>query len=64
MIFETLGLSYIIPAGQCDLELTLTQKGWLGAIPFIGMYTNFDNIIGNSTKYRLEFTFLPCHLTI
>ncbi|XP_077296989.1 putative niacin/nicotinamide transporter NiaP [Arctopsyche grandis] len=37
MILETLGFSYVIPVCQCDLELTLTQKGWLAAIPFIGI---------------------------
>lgn len=36
MIMETLGLSYVMPAAQCDLELTLQQKGWLAAIPFVG----------------------------
>ncbi|CAG9120806.1 unnamed protein product [Plutella xylostella] len=35
MIMETLGLSYVIPAAQCDLDLSLAQKGWLAAIPFV-----------------------------
>ncbi|GBP21583.1 Synaptic vesicle glycoprotein 2A [Eumeta japonica] len=37
MIMETLGLSYVIPAAQCDLQLTLQQKGWLAAIPFVAI---------------------------
>lgn len=37
MIMETLGLSYVMPAAQCDLELSQQQKGWLGAIPFVAI---------------------------
>ncbi|KAG7310148.1 hypothetical protein JYU34_004701 [Plutella xylostella] len=37
MIMETLGLSYVIPAAQCDLDLSLAQKGWLAAIPFVAI---------------------------
>ncbi|CAB3235705.1 unnamed protein product [Arctia plantaginis] len=34
MIMQCLVLGYVIPAAQCDLELTTQQKGWLSAIPF------------------------------
>ncbi|KAF9794023.1 hypothetical protein SFRURICE_015192, partial [Spodoptera frugiperda] len=34
MIMHCLVLGYVIPAAQCDLELTTQQKGWLSALPF------------------------------
>ncbi|XP_075972113.1 synaptic vesicle glycoprotein 2C-like isoform X2 [Anticarsia gemmatalis] len=34
MIIQCLVLGYVIPAAQCDLDLTTQQKGWLSAIPF------------------------------
>lgn len=34
MIMQALTLGYVIPAAQCDLELTTQQKGWLTALPF------------------------------
>ncbi|KAH9643841.1 hypothetical protein HF086_018234 [Spodoptera exigua] len=34
MIMHCLVLGYVIPAAQCDLELTSQQKGWLSALPF------------------------------
>ncbi|PZC79838.1 hypothetical protein B5X24_HaOG215707 [Helicoverpa armigera] len=34
MIMQCLVLGYVIPAAQCDLELTTKQKGWLSALPF------------------------------
>ncbi|XP_026332320.1 synaptic vesicle glycoprotein 2B-like [Hyposmocoma kahamanoa] len=38
--------SYILPSAECDLELTMMQKGLLNAIPFLGqicacMFTGF-----------------------
>lgn len=37
MIMQSLALGYILPAAQCDLELTLQQRGWLSAIPFLAI---------------------------
>ncbi|CAK1543793.1 unnamed protein product [Leptosia nina] len=34
VIMQSLALGYVLPAAQCDLELTLQQRGWLAAIPF------------------------------
>ncbi|XP_026747521.1 organic cation/carnitine transporter 7-like [Trichoplusia ni] len=34
MITLSLVLGFVIPAAQCDLELTMFQKSWLSAIPF------------------------------
>ncbi|CAH0628611.1 unnamed protein product [Chrysodeixis includens] len=34
MITLSLVLGFVIPAAQCDLELTMSQKSWLSAIPF------------------------------
>lgn len=37
MIMQSLALGYILPAAQCDLELTLQLRGWLSAIPFLAI---------------------------
>lgn len=35
-IFETTTMSYVFPAAQCDLELTLSNKGQLNAVTYLG----------------------------
>ncbi|KOB68763.1 SV2-like protein 1 [Operophtera brumata] len=37
MIMQSLAMGYILPAAQCDLELTLSQRGWLSATPFLAI---------------------------
>ncbi|XP_037867558.1 synaptic vesicle glycoprotein 2A [Bombyx mori] len=37
MIMQSLALGYILPVAQCDLKLTLQQRGWLSAIPFLAI---------------------------
>ncbi|KAM3956301.1 synaptic vesicle glycoprotein 2A [Aphomia sociella] len=37
VIMQSLALGYVMPAAQCDLELTLQQRGWLAAIPFLAI---------------------------
>ncbi|XP_064212298.1 synaptic vesicle glycoprotein 2C [Tribolium castaneum] len=39
-IFETTTMSYVFPAAQCDLSLTLENKGFLNAITYIGMISS------------------------
>ncbi|XP_049820151.1 synaptic vesicle glycoprotein 2B [Aethina tumida] len=39
-IFETTTMSYVFPAAQCDLELTLSNKGLLNSITYIGMISS------------------------
>ncbi len=34
---EVLCISFLLPAAECDLELSSSDKGWLSAIAFIGM---------------------------
>lgn len=36
-IAETLGMSYVIPAAECDLRLNTFKKGLLTSIPFLGI---------------------------
>lgn len=36
-VFETTTMSYVFPAAECDLKLTLQHKGMLNAITYIGM---------------------------
>lgn len=35
---ETMGMMIIVPAAQCDLKLGPKEKGFLGAIGFIGLF--------------------------
>lgn len=37
VFMETCGVAYIIPISQCDLHLTTSEKGILGAVSFFGM---------------------------
>ncbi|KAJ8928321.1 hypothetical protein NQ314_019133 [Rhamnusium bicolor] len=39
-VFETAALSYVFPIAQCDLDLSLEDKGLLNAITFAGMLTS------------------------
>lgn len=36
VINETMGMAIIIPAAQCDLELSSSRKGVISAVSFIG----------------------------
>lgn len=38
VINETMGMAIIIPAAQCDLELSLSRKGIISAVSFIGIH--------------------------
>ena len=33
---EVLCISFLLPAAECELKLTTSDKGWLSAIMFIG----------------------------
>ncbi|XP_034828547.1 synaptic vesicle glycoprotein 2C-like [Maniola hyperantus] len=37
VIMQSLVMGYVMPAAQCDLGLTLPQRGWLSAIPFLAI---------------------------
>ncbi|CAH2085865.1 unnamed protein product [Euphydryas editha] len=37
VIMQSMVMGYVMPAAQCDLNLNLTQRGWLSAIPFIAI---------------------------
>ncbi|KAJ8977734.1 hypothetical protein NQ317_019409 [Molorchus minor] len=39
-LFETASMSYVLPIAQCDLNLSLSDKGMLNAITFAGMITS------------------------
>lgn len=39
-IFDTTTMSYILPSAECDLELTLNQKGLLNAVIYTGIITS------------------------
>ncbi len=35
---EVLCVSFLLPAAECDLKLTASDKGWLSAVVFLGMF--------------------------
>lgn len=37
VIMETLSMSFVLPAAQCDLQLSLTDKGLLSSVGFLGV---------------------------
>lgn len=37
LIMETIGVTFIIPVSQCDLKMTTSEKGILGASGFFGI---------------------------
>ncbi|XP_047531889.1 organic cation/carnitine transporter 7-like isoform X1 [Vanessa atalanta] len=37
VIMQSLAMSYVMPAAQCDLNLSLQQRGWISAIPFLAI---------------------------
>ncbi|XP_041968035.1 organic cation/carnitine transporter 7-like [Aricia agestis] len=37
VIMQSLVMGYVLPAAQCDLGLSLQQRGWLAAIPFLAI---------------------------
>lgn len=42
-VFETATMSYVLPVAQCDLSLSLQDKGTLNAITFAGKPFLFNN---------------------
>lgn len=40
VLLETLGISFILPVAECDLNLTTKDKGLLSAIAFVGIITS------------------------
>lgn len=43
-LFEQLGISYITPVAQCDLGLTLENKGLLNSMNYAGIVTWFKKM--------------------
>lgn len=40
VIIETMGMMFVVPAAQCDLHLSLGEKGLLSAISFLGVVSS------------------------
>lgn len=38
VLLETLGISFVLPVSECDMELTTQDKGVLSAIGFAGSF--------------------------
>lgn len=36
-VFETTTMSYVFPAAECDLDLSLSDKGLLNAVTYAGI---------------------------
>lgn len=43
-VFDTGSMSYVFPAAQCDLNLTLANKGQLNACIFVGKSNSSTNL--------------------
>lgn len=39
-VFETTTMSYVLPSAECDLRLSLVDKGTLNAVTYVGMITS------------------------
>lgn len=37
VVMETLGISFVLPVSQCDLNLTTQEKGILSTVAFLGI---------------------------
>lgn len=37
VLLESCGIAFVIPVSQCDLKLTTSEKGILGAVTFFGI---------------------------
>lgn len=37
LVMEKVGITYVFPVSQCDLNLTTTEKGFLGSIGYLGI---------------------------
>lgn len=40
VLLETLGISFVLPVSQCDLNLTIQERGILSAIGFAGIISS------------------------
>lgn len=51
---DTLGTSFILPASQCDLELTTRDKGFLSGMTFLGVTVSsyFWGFLGDTKGRR------------
>lgn len=59
---ETMGISFLIPAAQCDLDLSTSDKGLLSGMAFFGKlffisFTSFECSEENDLKIRLISSF-------
>ena len=55
---ETMGVSFIIPAAQCDLHMSTSDKGLLSSMTFFGkLINNMYNLVINQTVLLLEIVF-------
>lgn len=55
---ETMGVSFIIPAAQCDLHMSTSDKGLLSSMTFFGKLINdLYSLDVNQTDLLLETVF-------
>ncbi len=53
VINETMGMAIIIPAAQCDLELSSSRKGVISAVSFIGKFKYIFFLILNNIRHEV-----------
>ena len=52
---ETMGVSFIIPAAQCDLNMSTSDKGLLSSMTFFGkLFNNLYSLSGNCFSHALN----------
>lgn len=57
VINETMGMAIIVPAAQCDLELSSSRKGVISAVSFIGT-------LGKNSFHIRNYNMALCFLGI
>lgn len=64
VIIETMCAMFIVPAAQCDLNLTLTEKGLLSSVGFLGVVAS-SHIWGYlaDTKGRKQVVYITLFIS-
>lgn len=62
LLLDTMGISYVIPAATCELELDTFKKGLLNSISFLGIVVTshlwgfYADTMGRNRAIRISLT--------
>lgn len=67
VMLETCGISYVLAVSECDLNLTTSRKGVLGAVSFVGIICS-SHLWGfladtKGRRYVIQFTLFMAFLS-